>query len=156
MPVFAGQKLTAAFLNAIVSPTVRYIDDGLSSPQSFPDGNSTIVKFRTARTVNPAVVAVSGTGNDTYTVQQTGEYELTAGWSGSSGSSVVELTIQVNGTNLVGQTSSLGTASVATNTHLNAGDVVKVNVFQASGGARTTKSGFGDAIHISIKLKAAT
>lgn len=129
--------------------TVRYTDSGGS--QSFVDGNSTIVQFRTATTTNTGVVVVSGTNNDTFTVQQTGEYQLSAGLSLASGA-VIEFSVQVNGTNVVVNTTSLGTVSASTTRRLTAGDVVKANCFQASGGARLIKTGFGETTHIAIKL----
>lgn len=128
--------------------TVRYFDAG--NNQSFPDANSAFVQFRTATTVDTGLVAVSGTNNDTFTIVATGEYQVSAGISLASGS-VIEFAIQVNGSNVATQTTALGTVNASTGLRLTAGDVIKVNCFQASGGARTVKTGFGSTTHIAIR-----
>lgn len=140
-----------AIVNKLKTTTVRYTDAGGS--QSFPDANSAFVQFRTAVTTAPTVVAVSGTNNDTFTVQQTGEYSISAGMSLASGA-VIEFAIQVNGTNMAVNTTSLGTVNASTTRRLTIGDVIKVNCFQSSGGARLLKTGFGETSHVAIKLLA--
>lgn len=146
MQALANATDTAIY-GAAVKPHLRYVADGIVTPQSIPTNTDTLCQFPVVRESNLSIMTVSGTGNNTFTTVKAGVFALSTGWRGAS--SGTEVMILVNGVHQVGGYGTFG-ACCSTEKRLAVNDIVRINVWHTSGAARSTASGFGDISHIAI------
>lgn len=149
MPLFAGQKVTATQLNDGVVKGLRFVADGVTSPQSFTTGSTTTVQWPISQTVNTSVISVSGTNNTTFTVVKAGFFLIETALRLATGTTGMEVSIKVNGNRMSAGTGSF-LASCTSSKSLLVGDVVTITAIHTSGSTKAVEAAAEETSHVSI------
>ncbi len=149
MSFLAGQKVTASQLNDSIVKGIRFVADGVTSPQSFTTAVTTTVQWPVAQTVNTSVITVSGTNNTTFTCAKAGFYLIETAVRLAAGTTGMEVSIKVNGNRM---SAGMGTmlASCVSSKFLQVGDVVTITAIHTSGSTKAVESAAEETSHLSI------
>lgn len=149
MSYSAGQKVSAAQLNDGIVRGIRFVADGVTSPQSFTSGTTTTVQWPVAQTPDSSILTVSGTNNTTFTCVKAGFYLIETALRLVNTTTSLEVSIKVNG---VRMSAGIGTflTSCASSKRLIVGDTVTVTAIHASGSTKAVEGGAEETSHVSI------
>lgn len=149
MSFAGGQEVTAPQLNDSIVASLRFVADGITSPQSFTTAVTATVQWPVAQTPNATIMAVTGTNNTTFTCQKGGYYWIEAALRLASGTTGLELSIKVNGNRIsAGQGSVL--TSCSSGMRLFFGDVITITAIHTSGSTKAVESAAEGTSHIGI------
>jgi len=146
----AGQKVTATALNDGIVKSIRFIADGITSPQSFTTAVTATVQWPVAQSPDTSIMTVSGTNNTTFTCAKAGMYLIETALRLASGTTGLEVSIKVNGVRMsAGQGVGVLT-SCTSSKRLAVGDVVTITAIHTTGSTKAVESGAEETSHVSI------